>query len=82
MLPTGPQPLLGIHLLWWVLQELQMELCSITDFHGLWGDSLPHHGLHHELQGNHSSAATIADGLSLGPWHILLGAFVHVKGAG
>lgn len=80
MLPTGPQPPLGIHLLGCeVLQELQMELCSTTDLHGLWVDSLPHNGLHHELQGNRSSAPTITQ-----PCHAVDPSWstLHVKGAG
>ncbi|KAK4810648.1 hypothetical protein QYF61_007385 [Mycteria americana] len=47
-LPSG-----HIHLLrHGVLYGLQEDICSTVDLHGLQGDSLPHHGLHHELQGN------------------------------
>ncbi|KAK4821752.1 hypothetical protein QYF61_000813 [Mycteria americana] len=42
-----------IHLLWCgVLHGLQVDICSTMDLHGLQGDSLPHHGLNHWLQGN------------------------------
>ena len=42
-----------IHLLWrGVLHGLQVDICSTVDLHGLQGDSLPHHGLYHRLQGN------------------------------
>ncbi|KAK4811166.1 hypothetical protein QYF61_019797 [Mycteria americana] len=30
----------------------RVDICSTVDLHGLQGDSLPHHGLHHGLQGN------------------------------
>jgi len=30
---------------------LQVDICSTVDLHGLQGDNLPHHGLHHKLQG-------------------------------
>ncbi|KAK4826053.1 hypothetical protein QYF61_004168 [Mycteria americana] len=54
----GSQPPLGIHLLWCgVLHGLQVEICSTVNLHGLQGDSLPHHGLHHGLQGNFCSGA-------------------------
>ncbi|KAK4830119.1 hypothetical protein QYF61_008546, partial [Mycteria americana] len=47
-----------IHLLWrGVLHRLQLDICSTVDLHGLQGDSLPHHGLHHGLQGNLCSGA-------------------------
>ena len=45
-------------LLWrGVLHGLQVDICSIMDLHGLQGDSLPHHGLHHglALQKKHSA---------------------------
>jgi len=43
----------GIHLLQCrALHGLQVDICSTMDLHGLQGDSLPHHGLHHELQRN------------------------------
>jgi len=52
-LPKGSQAALGIHLLWHeVVHGLQVDICSAVDVHGLWGDSLPHHGLLHRLQGN------------------------------
>jgi len=38
-------------LVWGPFHRLQMEICSTVDLHGLQEDSLPHHGLHHELQG-------------------------------
>ncbi|KAK4832711.1 hypothetical protein QYF61_025172 [Mycteria americana] len=42
-----------IHLLWrGVLPGLQVDICSTVNLHGLQVDSLPHHGLHHGLQGN------------------------------
>jgi len=31
--------------------RLQVEICSTMNLHGLQGDSLPHHGLQHGLQG-------------------------------
>jgi len=31
--------------------RLQVDICSTVDLHRLQGDNLPHHGLHHELQG-------------------------------
>ncbi|KAK4827417.1 hypothetical protein QYF61_017847 [Mycteria americana] len=34
------------------LHGLEVDICSTMDLHGLQGDSLPHHGLHHGLQGN------------------------------
>jgi len=36
---------------WGPFHGLQVEICSTVDLHGLRGNSLPHHGLHHELQG-------------------------------
>jgi len=36
---------------WGLFHGLQVDLCSIVDLHGLQGNNLPHHGLHHELQG-------------------------------
>jgi len=52
-LSTRSQPTSGIHLLWCgVLLRLQVQICSTVDLHGLQGHSLPHHGLHHGLQGN------------------------------
>jgi len=51
-LPMGSQPSPGIHLLRrGFLHRLQVDICSTMDLHGLQRDSLPHHGLHHELQG-------------------------------
>jgi len=38
-------------LAWYPFHELQVDICSTVDLHALQGDSLPHHGLHHELQG-------------------------------
>ena len=40
-----------------VLHGLQVDVCSTIHLHGLQGDSLPHHGLPHGLQGNLCSAA-------------------------
>ena len=57
-LPTGSQRPSGIHLLRrGVLHRLQVDICSTMDLHGLQGDSLPHHGLPHGLQGNLSAPA-------------------------
>ena len=51
-LPTGSQHPSGIHLLRrGVLHGLQVDICSTVDLHGLQGDSLPHHGLHHGCRG-------------------------------
>jgi len=36
---------------WCPFHRLQVDICSTVGLHGLQGDSLPHHGLHHELQG-------------------------------
>jgi len=36
---------------WGPFHGLQVEICSTVDLQGLQGDSLPHHGLHHGLQG-------------------------------
>jgi len=48
----GSQYPSGIHLLRrGVLHGLRVDICSTVDLYGLQGDSLPHHGLHHELQG-------------------------------
>jgi len=45
-----------IHLLWCgVIQELQVDICSTMDLHGLQVNSLPHHGLLHGLQENRCS---------------------------
>jgi len=38
-------------LVWGPFHGLQVGICSTVDLHGLQGDNLPHHGLHHELQG-------------------------------
>ncbi|XP_063187185.1 uncharacterized protein LOC134513912 [Chroicocephalus ridibundus] len=35
-----------------VLHRLQVDFCSATNLQDLQGDSLPHHALHHMLQGN------------------------------
>ncbi|KAK4829526.1 hypothetical protein QYF61_005165 [Mycteria americana] len=57
-LSTGSQPPSGIHLLWCgALHGLQVDICSTINLHGLQGDSLPQHGLHHGLQGNLCSGA-------------------------
>ena len=40
-----------------VLHRLQLDLCSPMDLHRLEGHILPHHGLHHRLQGNLCSGA-------------------------
>ena len=61
-LPTGSQPLLGIHLILtscWrgVLHGLQVDICSAMNVHGMQGDSLPRHGLLHGLQENLCSGA-------------------------
>ena len=39
------------------LHGLQVDICSTVELHGLPGDSLPHHGLPHGLQGNLCSGA-------------------------
>jgi len=36
---------------WGPFHGLQVDICSTVYLHGLQGDKLPHHGLHHELQG-------------------------------
>jgi len=36
---------------WGPFHELQVDLCSTVDLHGLQRDNLPYHGLQHELQG-------------------------------
>jgi len=38
-------------LAWGPFHGLQVEICSTVDLHGLQGDNLAHHGLHHELLG-------------------------------
>jgi len=35
---------------WGPFHGLQVDICSTVGLHGLQGDNLPHHGLHHELQ--------------------------------
>jgi len=50
-LPTGSQLPLGIDLLRHPCHGLQVDVCSTVDLHGLQGNSLPYHGLQHELQG-------------------------------
>jgi len=53
VLPGGSQSPSGIHLLQrGVFHELQVEICSTVDLHGLQRDRLLHHGLLHGLQGN------------------------------
>jgi len=55
-LPTGSLPSAGIRLLrCGVLRGLQVDICSTLDLHGLQGDSLPHRGLQHGLQGRISA---------------------------
>jgi len=44
---------------WALFHRLQVDICSTVDLPGLQGDSLPHHGLHHELQGK-----TLCSGIS------------------
>jgi len=46
-------------LVWCPFQGLQVEICSTVDLHGLQGLSLPHHGLHHGLEGK-----TLCSGVS------------------
>jgi len=36
---------------WGPFHRLQVDICSTVDLHGLQGDNLPHHGLHHKLHG-------------------------------
>jgi len=36
---------------WGPFHGLQMDICSTMDLRGLQGDSVPHHGLQHKLQG-------------------------------
>jgi len=36
---------------WGPFHGLQVDICSTVDLHGQQGDSLPHHGLQHEMQG-------------------------------
>jgi len=38
-------------LAWGSFHRLQVQICSTVDLHGLQGNNLPHHGLHHRLQG-------------------------------
>jgi len=38
-------------LVWGAFHGLQVDICSTMERHGLQGKNLPHHGLHHELQG-------------------------------
>jgi len=42
---------------WGPFHGLWVDMCSAVDLHGLQGDSLPHHGLHHRLQGKISALA-------------------------
>uniref|UniRef100_A0A8B9MTF9 SPATS2-like protein n=1 Tax=Accipiter nisus TaxID=211598 RepID=A0A8B9MTF9_9AVES len=64
-LPTGSQPPFGIHLLRrGILHGLQVDISSTVDLHGLQGDSLPHQGLHHRLQGNLCSSTWSISSLS------------------
>jgi len=57
--PQSHSLLSGIHLLRpGILHRLQVDLCSTVDLHRMQGDSLPHHGLLHKLQGNLSSGTS------------------------
>jgi len=38
-------------LVWGPFHRLQVDICSSVELHGLQEDNLPHHGLHHKLQG-------------------------------
>jgi len=59
-LPMGSQPPSGIHLLrHGVFHSLQVDICSIVNLHGLQGDNLPHHGLHHRLQGKKNFCSSV-----------------------
>jgi len=55
-LPIGSQPLLGTSTCS-NTESTTSEICSTMDLHMLQGVSLPHHGLHHGLQGNLCSGA-------------------------
>ena len=56
---AGSQPPSGTHLLQYgVLNRLQVDVCSTMDLHELQGDSLPHHGLQHKLQGKYLCSGT------------------------
>jgi len=44
-------------LAWGPFHGLQVGICSTMDLHVLQGDNLPHHGLHHELQGISAQAS-------------------------
>lgn len=48
-LPTGSWPPLGVSPSSGTARGMQGDVCSAVDLHG---DSLPHHGLPHRLQGN------------------------------
>ena len=50
--PMGSQHPSGTHLLQCGVNGLQVEICSPVELPGLQGDSLPHQGLPHGLQGN------------------------------
>jgi len=55
---SGSQPSSGIPLLHCgVIHQLQVEICSTVDLHGLQGHSLPHYALFHGLHGNLCSSA-------------------------
>jgi len=54
-------------LAWCPFRGLQVEICSTVDLHGLQGDNLPHHGLHHKLQGK-----TLCSSVSSTSSHLLL----------
>jgi len=47
-------------LVWGPFHELQVDIWSTMDLHGLQVDSLPHHGLHDGLQGKISASVTEA----------------------
>ena len=49
--PMGSQVLPANLLQRGVFHGLQMDICSTMNLYGLQGDSLPHYGLHHGLQG-------------------------------
>lgn len=57
-LPTGSQPPVDMNLFQHqVFHELEVDICSAVALLGMQKHLLPHHGLHHSLQGNLSSDA-------------------------
>jgi len=44
---------------WGPFHRLQVDMCYTMDLHGLQGDNLPYHGIHHKLQGK-----TLCSGIS------------------